>query len=445
MEAYLVAEKVLEHAVRIECGEKPDGAELARFIKTLTQLEVEEGGPYAMVRGGETDIGMNLVIARFLGAIGVRLPKLDTYINEAVEKRARSRIFNDDQLAELIAWRSTSPEPQRQMALTPDEDRAMALIREAAQLRFAELPAFMQENAHAAIERTIEGNVDMQMSLMALYVRQALGSKGKHFDDEYIAQLGLANIFFWTAFIAYDDFWDEDEAADRNVLPIANLFARHYTDVFTHLLPKEKSFREFFHVEMDRLDAANAWEISSCRARVEQGVFHVPSALPEYGDFSIKFHPAAGHVLGPVALFSGCGYDLKSAEVIHLMEYFRHYLIAMQLNDDMHDWKEDLARGHISTAVSVLLSKWQNKYPERNCFDLVRDMPELEHIFWFESLKPLCECALMHAAKSRAALERISCIENPAPLEKYIRRNEVVVREALSAHGTSNDFLRIFS
>jgi hypothetical protein len=285
----------------------------------------------------------------------------------------------------------------------------------------------------------------MQMSLMALYVREALGSRGQQFSDEYIAELGLANIFFWTAFIAYDDFWDEDEAADRNLLPVANLFARHYTDVFTHLLPQETSFREFFHAEMDRLDAANAWEISSCRARVEQGVLHIPAKLPEYSDFSIKFHPAAGHVFGPVALFFGCGYGLKSSEVIHLMEYFRHYLIAMQLNDDMHDWKEDLARGHISTAVSVLLSKWQDKYPEQARIDLVRDMPALERIFWFESLKPLCECALMHAAKSRAALERISCIENPIPLEKYIRRNETVVHEALSAHGISKDFLRIFS
>ena len=57
------------------------------------------------------------------------------------------------------------------------------------------------------------------MSLMSFYTKEAFGKKGEKISDDIVAEMGLANIFFWTAFIIYDDFWDEDEEAQPRKLP----------------------------------------------------------------------------------------------------------------------------------------------------------------------------------------------------------------------------------
>lgn len=429
-----------------------DGAELARILRILAELEISEGGPYALRPGGperEADIGLNVAVACFLAACDVRLPKLDAFIEDALNRDARaSRLFSDGVLLSLVAeyrafaGRDAKDAPLGAPVFDEAEGRVMERIRMKARERFNALPEMFASSAHDVIERTIAGNPDKQMSLMPHYMRAALGKKGKKFGDDHIAELGLANIFFWSAFIIYDDFWDEDEAADPRLLPVANMFARQYSDFFTALLSKKSGFRAFFHSLMDKLDAANAWETEYCRMDMENGICVIPDTLPAYDDeYGIKFYPAAGHVLGPVAMLAEIGHAAESDEANALIEYFKHYLIAMQLNDDAHDWKEDLSRGHISAAVFLLLQKWRVEYPGRNEIHLAHDMSALEQLFWFEALAPLCATVLSHADQSRQALRSLGSVENHEPLEQCIVRNETIAREALRERKKSGDFL----
>lgn len=443
------AEDVLSFAKRAEDGQDISGTELAQILKQITLLELEAGGPYAAFAGGAADIGMNLAIARFLKSCDVELPKLEAYLDATISKRKLERsILRKKQIDELLAWRKkaqTRKKVRRSRVLSREEERVIASIRDIASERFAHMSLELRESSVFAMERTMQANGDMQMSLMALYTKQALGRKASSIHLESLGRLGLANIFFWSAFVIYDDFWDVDEAADPKILPTANFFARHYTDFFSQLLPEKTGFRSFFHITMDKLDAANAWETAKCRARVENGIFTIPERLPQYGDFGIKFWPAGGHILGPVSMLVELGYPLNSREVKSFIAYFTNYLVAMQINDDLHDWKEDLARGHISTAVSVLLSRWNKKFPKRREIDLVSDMPALEEMFWFEVLRPMCDAALTRSYRAREALKAAGVFENIAPLERYIIRNEITAREALNEYQKSKDFIREFS
>lgn len=433
-----------------------DGAELARILSILATLEVKEGGPYGLTiekHPGDIDLGLNLVVADFLQSCDVRLPNVDAYIENACRQGVTtSRVVDSDMLAKLKAQYVRTLSPQKNTVaskntdtLSADEAHMMTCIRKEAKERLRHVSDNLANNAMEVMERTIAGNPDKQMSLMAYYMREALGEKGKKFTDEYIAALGLANVFFWTAFIVYDDFWDEDEAAEPRLLPTANFFARHYTDYFSTVLPQGSGFRALFHEIMDKLDAANTWEMHECRMRIEGNLCHIPETLPAYDDFSIKFYPAAGHVLGPVALLVELGYDPESDEVKNLINYFKHYLIAMQLNDDAHDWREDLLRGHISTAVYFLLRRWQERHPEKQYLHLKDDMPELEQFFWFDVLTPLSETVLERAEKARVALGSLTCTQNPAPLEQFIIKNERVAREALDEQKRSTSFLAALS
>lgn len=432
--------------VLIARPESADGATLARVLTRLAEHELEEGGPYASHAKGKekngADLGLNLAIAVFLGMHEVRLPKLDAFIDACrATGKVRSSLIDEKTLAGLLkrdrALRARGPEsPAAAPLYDAHEKAAVDAVLAAARKRLAAMPDTFVPTALAVIERTMRGNPDKQMSLMPLYMRDALGGAGKRFSDARLAELGLANVFFWTAFIIYDDFWDEDEAAEPRLLPVANLFARHYMQFFDSILP-----HGFFHGLMDTLDAANEWEMTACRLSRKGGNIIVPETLPDYGDFMIKFYPAAGHVLGPVSMLAELGHAIDSPEMAHLLDYFRYYLVAMQLNDDAHDWKEDLARGHLSTAVSLLLVAWKRAYPERREIDLASDMQELERLFWFESLVPLCEAALACTSRSRAALASLTCIEDPKPLERFIALNERIAEAALQEHRRSVAFL----
>jgi hypothetical protein len=318
----------------------------------------------------------------------------------------------------------------------------MELIVKTAEEEFSALEIDAQKLAIREIQKTIKGNKDGQMSLMAYYFKKALGKNGEKFSDSLIAKMGVANIFFWTAFIIYDDFWDEDEAANPQILPIANLYARHYVDFFDFVLPENTGFRAFFHKLMDNLDAANAWENMYCRARVEGSKFFIPEKLPDYGDYEFKFRPASGHILGPVAMLISLGYSLDSAEVKNIILYFKNYLIAMQINDDAHDWEEDLKRGHISTVVDILLRdlNWQKRE-----IDLDKDLDELRKVFWFKTMPKAEELALFYADKAKQALSAVGLFENLAPLEKFININKNVAEKALKEQKESVKFLQNFN
>jgi len=461
-----------------------DGGAMAKILMFLTLAEVKEGGPYYSYinkQDKETDLVTNVIVAYFLALQDVDLPELNKLIDSAIEiGNFDSRIFESiyslvylisnfykgdkkEKLINFILEKSNERNNQLYIWIADlaldnlrnkklnvagrvvedeQEIKIMELIFKAAEEQFSTLEGDAKKLAMREIQKTIKGNKDGQMSLMAYYFRKALGKNGEKFSDELIAKMGVANIFFWTAFIIYDDFWDEDEAANPQILPIANLYARRYVDFFDFVLPESTGFRAFFHKLMDDLDAANTWENMHCRAKVEGLKFFIPEKLPEYGDYEFKFRPASGHILGPVAMLINLGYSLDSAEVKNIISYFKNYLIAMQINDDAHDWEEDLRRGHISTVVDMLLRdlNWQKRE-----IDLDTNLNELRKVFWFKTMPKAEELALFYAEKAKQALLAVGLFENLSPLEKFININKNVAEKALKEQKESVKFLQNFN
>jgi hypothetical protein len=447
---------------RLEEGEQLSGEELASLISIITTLEIAAGGPYAFKAGqdsekteltamapGVADIGLNLLIAYFLVLSAVDLPELNEFLEERLDQ-ATSDFLSARELNDFAArWRNrqeveTKP-PVIQKQSYPEEQLIIDKILMTAEKRFSGLSGDFRNFAWQGIKKTIEGNSDRQMSLMAYYTKQALGKKAAAISDEAVAEMGLANIFFWTAFIIYDDFWDEDEAADPRILPAANLYARHYVDFFSALFPAITGFREFFHKLMDNLDGANTWETIYCRAEISGSKLIIPNRFPDYGDYEFKFRPASGHILGSVAIMVQAGYGLESPEVKNFIAYFRHYLIAMQINDDSHDWEEDLRRGHISTVVAELLKDYQEKYPDKKEIDLQDDLLELKKIFWFKTIVKMARLTVGHTEESRRMLQTVAAFENIAPLERFINITESVAKLALDEQKKSLDFLNMYN
>lgn len=423
----------------VESGESIGGIKLAQIVRRLTEIEVDEGGPYSLgPEQGSTDVGLNLTIACFLALQDVRLPKLDDFLKKRLlniaepfgsvidDKRVRSLI---DKYQTLIGIVDREDPVKRPIIYDGNEQRIMNMIRKKFDERFHVFSPALRERAKSAIEKTIRSNRDKQMSLMAYYTKVSLGKSGESIPDELVADIGLANIFFWTAFIIYDDFWDRDEAADPRLLPIANIFVRHYIDFFI-ALSDDKEFRPFFHDLMDKLDGSNAWEVENCRAKVEGNIFHIPATLPDFGDYENKYRPASGHILSSVAILTQFGKELKTEDWGNIISYFKHYLVAMQLNDDAHDWEEDLQRGHLSTVVTLLLNDLKKSGWKKQTIDLNTDLPEIRKIFWFTTMSQYVKIVLSQTDTSRKALRSISIIEEPDLLEHIITTTENVARRA---------------
>ena len=141
-------------------------------------------------------------------------------------------------------------------------------------------------------------------------------------------------------------------------------------------------------------------------------------------------------------MFYSLGYDENSKEVKNLISYFKNYLIAMQINDDVHDFEEDLKRGHLSTAIVMLL---EDLDPNQMQIDLINDLEKLKRMFWFKTVIKASKKAIYHTEKAREALKNISIIENFAPLEHYIDITENVAKRALEEQNKSVDFLNNFT
>lgn len=434
-----ITNDLLEFISSMESGKNVGGIKLARTIKRLTEMEIDEGGPYSFEpKQGANDIGLNLAIACFLALQDIRLPKLDAFLEKKISNAVEpfDSAIDDKTVRDLIGKYRTLIEnvgkeesAERPITYDENEQRIMSMIRKKLDDRFSNFSPELRERAKLAVEKTIRGNRDKQMSLMAYYTKASLGKSGETIPDELVADIGLANIFFWAAFIIYDDFWDRDEAADPRLLPIANIFARHYIDFFI-ALPEDKEFRPFFHDLMDKLDGSNAWEIENCRTKVEGNTFYIPANLPNFGDYENKYRPASGHILSSVAILTQFGKELKTEDWGNIISYFKHYLIAMQLNDDAHDWEEDLQRGHLSTVVTLLLDDLKKNGWAKQTIDLNADLPEIKKIFWFTTMPQYVKIVLTQTDASLKALRAISIIEDRAPLERIITTTENVARQA---------------
>lgn len=382
-----------------------------------------------------------------LRALEVELPKLDSYLEAAsASGGCGSVVYDADMLAALTARyqrrEPKAPDAQVSFPVFSGDERCMLdLIFKKFNERFALFAPEVRERARAAIDKTIRGNHDKQMPLMAYYTKQAFGKNGEGISDDIVAEMGLANIFFWTAFIIYDDFWDEDESSDPKMLSIANIFARHYTSFFSTLLGEGSGFRNFFHTLMDDLDAANAWETEHCRTRVEGTTFFIPEVLPDYDNYEKKYRPASGHILGSVAELVMLGYALNTPTMQSLIDYFKHYLIVMQLNDDAHDWEEDIARGHLSTVVVLLLYDIKAEGWEKSTIDLAENLPELKKVFWFATMPKYIQLARKHAEVARQALASLDMLGDPAPLLRLITITESAALKAEKEHKDSEEFI----
>jgi len=260
----------------------------------------------------------------------------------------------------------------------------------------AELPAGLRELGLTMWDEMRRADHNHEIVLMPHMFADILADPSP-ISSQQLQLLGQANFFCWIATIIYDDFIDEEGEPPR--LPLANIAHRQSLNLYQQALVTRPALNRYVMHVYDQVDAANAWELKHARARVEGDAITL-GPLPRYGDRVVLAHRAFGHAIGPMLItMQLTGVRPKQIDAVN--SAMQHYLIARQLNDDLHDWRGDLRCGQLSTVVVDLL---RGAHIAPGTYKLSELVSRLERYFFQHGLYGVCTQLIAHTKACRQAL-----------------------------------------
>lgn len=334
---------------------KINGHTMALVTECLIAAEVKPGGPYRNALGQVTR-HTNQLVDSFLQSQGITLPS-------------------------LTPFRSPKPvaPPQKHVP------RQYTHIQHTVAEELSNVPSPFKEVAARKWQAVQAADNNYEIGLMTYW---SVPSNERARKTNIITQLGVANFFTWMAYMMYDDFYDGQGAASE--LPFAHWAARRSLQIYLESFPHAK---QHIYEVFSGMDEANLWELQHARAQMTGATIHLP-ALPDYGKYQLLANRALAHCLGPILLSDN---DPKITKAL------KHYLIAKQLLDDLHDWRGDVQAGHLSPVVVYLINAVGYKENACNTNELTKKM---QHYFWRSGLEEMCSTIDRHARVAHAGFPR---------------------------------------
>lgn len=322
----------------------------------------------------------------------------------------------------------------RKNLFSPQEEKIYRIVTGVAKKRFSILPPEIRIPAFGVLEKTIAEDADRQIILLPFWFREAVGENNELITDRQIASLGLANLYGWIAYTIYDDFFDGEGKTE--FLPVANICLREVTNFYTQIVEYDSGNYKTIRNILDNIESANAWESRHCRSIVAEGKLAVPRQLPEFKKHQQLADKSLGHALGSITILMLLNFKYNSRQVKEILSFFTHYLIARQLNDDAHDWLEDLRAGRINSVGASVLANY-----DRKTISFQRDERNLQKLFWNDVLPQVAREIFKHTKAARLALSRAGVVKRPDKLLSLLDRPETAARQALEEAKKMREFL----
>lgn len=306
--------------------------------------------------------------------------------------------------------------------------------------RFFKFNPELNESFLTVREDILKGGKTNQITLLPYYFQKSLKAS-ESIGENVLIKLGVASLYGWIAYTIYDDFFDGE--GDPRLLSLSNICLRELISIYHDIFSKDKIFLEFFQKNMDRIDMANAWETVNCRMQVSDSKVVLPDKFPNFRNLEKLADRSIGHVLGPAAVFYLHEKNIKSSEMKNLILFFENYIIARQLNDDAHDWEDDLKRGQLTPVVVLVLKKYlkRKKHKELKEIDLRKEISELQKVFWHETIQETCRETIGYVQKARIVLKDIPVMKDKSLFRKMLKLVEQSAQEAIDEQKEMLEFL----
>ncbi len=277
-----------------------------------------------------------------------------------------------------------------------DDDKEKRFYSQAvhlAQKRIGSQPRELRELLLSALSCLLVDCPDKDIVLLPFWTNYILKPK-KRITRKILLQLAEANLYGWMAYRIYDDLLDNQGLA--KTLPAANWSFLHLCQPYLSLGIINSKISRIFSLTLEKIEAANAWE--QTYSRLPTFKRSPPLAQKSFG--------AALPALIPLLL------GQSPSSYRQMEKFFWNYLSARQLNDDAHDWREDLSRGQVNFAAALLLAKFK-KRP----LGLPEDLTALQKLFWHKILPLVAQKTENHLKLARDSLKQL-------PVGKYHHRLE---------------------
>jgi len=435
-----------------------DGKLIARLAVALVGAETSVGGPYCRT-GARLEVTDNAWIAQCIARLAAPLPKVWAYLNAELPDL---EIVEDTDLALWAALHAADDslarrelEPHLALIVQAlcwhivfkglhhvDSARTVQqkMVQQIHDYSFELLPQFSQPfdgYTRRMLSQVITADANHEISQLAWYFGDALTWQASAQPELYI-RLGAANLYAWAAYTIYDDFLDEE--GQPPMLGTANYSLRAMLYQYQSAL-SDPAYGQFVEHALATVDQANALETSQFRL-VRHDHMLVVDDLPDFGDCSLLADRALFHILGPMAILRASGRAEVGDEAWQAaLQAFRHYLIARQLNDDIHDWAKDLQAGQ-ATYVVVELLRYLNL--SQGYYPLAHLLPHARRQFWQYVLPSVCDTALYHIYQARACLKRSVNMTANNHIDNLFDYVEQSMRAAQEKRADSQLLLRTF-
>lgn len=290
---------------------------------------------------------------------------------------------------------------------TPLYDQTLRLIHDECNAQGSAVRRELQ----AIIKRTVQADTEHEIILLPQLFNQSLLQPLPAAAFDCLTHLGAANLFGWAAYTIYDDFLDNEGITKQ--LSAANVALRASLRHFKQALPQKSSFQAWVDKTFDHIDNANTWETHHCRMVVTAKGNLLIEHLPRYGNSLSLADRSIGHTLGPTGVLAALGIEPEDPRATAVQLALRHYLVARQLNDDLHDWEQDTRAGIVTYVVTKILHELKVKHENHRLSALI---PRMQRQFWHHTLPAICRLIRTHAAAARHAaasshlLKEFNCI-----------------------------------
>ncbi|HSX15525.1 MAG TPA: hypothetical protein VLF40_01935 [Candidatus Saccharimonadales bacterium] len=432
------------------------GADLAAFIQRLLGSEIAPGGPYREV-DGMLHASTNAFVNQTLHWVAEPLPNVSGFLAQADRLFASAKLTDAEKLL-LHALSSHGPAQTKHMLELQTHGQLLTAALAAQIVYQAEQgtgsddafathlrtvyaysrphsshPEPFAGKTHGMLRRVVRADANHEIAALAWMYGHAC--RPAQLNAAVYEHFGVANVYAWTAYTIYDDFLDEE--GDPSLLATANHCLRAMLREYHDALPESGGFQAFVEETLATVDVANTYETTSLRFAVTADAITIGS-LPDYGAADLLAERALFHIIGPMGVLAAGGEPVGSSTWTGSLTAFRHYLIARQLNDDIHDWVKDLQRGQVSYVVAALL-RYLGTTP--GTYHLGELLGHARPIFWQNVLPDLCDTALEHIAlaKQMPAVDR-TAFEN-SQLMQLFDYVESSMHAAKRQRDTSHDFI----
>jgi len=306
------------------------------------------------------------------------------------------------------------------------------IVARTARRAFAGHTEPLRSSGLAMVQAICQRDINFEITLLAHFFAHAV-KMPVIFNESCCTILGPANMLGWIAYLIYDDFLDDEGKGVH--LPVANVAMRAALDYFRMALPGGPSFQRYINKVFNIMDQANAWEVRHCRFIVQAGNA-VIARLPRYGRGTMLAERSLAHSLGPMAIVMQClPHDLKKTRSIETA--FRHYLIAKQLADDIHDWVKDMQAGQLSYVVVAILRDMRLK---SGTYQLSVLIPAMQHCFGRTTAPKQLRLILRHVTLSRRFFIASQLLRSPNEVYGLLDRLENSTKQSLDHQVKAQSF-----